>query len=73
MDERKIYIRHIMMLEFKNNKNATKAAKIFFSDYGQSVITDRQVKTSFQRFFQVIDHSEINPNQDAHQTSTTKL
>ena len=44
MEELKWHIRRVMLWEFKNNKNAIKAAKKICSVYGQGVITDRQVR-----------------------------
>ena len=44
MEKLKVYIRHVMLLKFKNNKNSIEAIKKFSSIYGQDVITDRQVK-----------------------------
>ena len=50
MEDLKVHIRHVMLWEFKNNKNATETAKKICSVYGQGVITDRQVRNWFSKF-----------------------
>ena len=40
MEELKVHIQHVMLWEFKNNKNATRTAKKICSVYGQGDITD---------------------------------
>ena len=49
MQESKSYIWHVMLCEFKNNKNITEIAKNICSVYGQSVITDCQVENWFSK------------------------
>ena len=41
---------HVMLGEFKNNKNATESAKKICSVYGQGVITECQVWNYFSKF-----------------------
>ena len=43
MEELKLRIRHVMLQEFKNNKNTTETAKGICSVYGQGVLTDHKV------------------------------
>ena len=43
MEKLKVHIRHVMLWEFKNNKNATETAQKISCVYGQDVITKRQV------------------------------
>ena len=50
MDELKVHIRHVMLWEFKNKKNATETAKKICNVYGQDIITDRQVRNWFAKF-----------------------
>ena len=50
MDELKVHIRHVMLLEFKNNQNARETIKKIWSVYGQGVINDHQVWNSFLKF-----------------------
>ena len=40
MDEQKVHIWHVMLWEFKNNKNTAETAKKISSVYNQRVITD---------------------------------
>ena len=47
MEELKVHIWHVMLWEFKNNKNAAETAKKISSVYGQSVIPDHQVQNWF--------------------------
>ena len=60
MEELKGNIQHVIW-EFKNNKNATETAKV-------SLLTAKSENGS-QSFILVIHHWEMNPDQDAHQTS----
>ena len=43
MGELKVHIQHVMLLEFKTNKNATEIIKKICIVYGQSVIIDSKV------------------------------
>ena len=43
MEELKVHIWHVMLWEFKNNKNATETAKKISSIHGHRVITDCQI------------------------------
>ena len=45
-----MHIWHVMVLEFKNNKNATETAKKICSLYNQSFIMDCQVWNWFSKF-----------------------
>ena len=70
MEEMKGHIRHVMLSEFMNNKNATETAKKISSVYGKGVIIDRQ---GFQSFVQGIRHWKMTIDQDAHKTSIKML
>ena len=48
--ELKVHVRHAMLCEFKNNKNATETAKKISSFHGQSLITNNQVRSWFSKF-----------------------
>ena len=50
MDELKVHIRHVILWEFKDNKNATETAEKICNVYGQDVITTRQVRNWFAKF-----------------------
>ena len=50
MEELKLHIWHVMVWEFKNNKNAIEIVKKILSVYGQGVITDHQVWKWFSKF-----------------------
>ena len=39
-----MHIWHVMLSDFKNNKNATETARKIFTVYGQDVINNRQVQ-----------------------------
>ena len=54
----------------KSNKNATEIAKRRFVVFmiKMSLLTP-QPKSGFQSFFKTIPHWEMNPKQDAYQTS----
>ena len=45
-----MHIQHVMLCEFKNNKNATETAKKNCSDNVQGVITDCQIRNWFSKF-----------------------
>ena len=44
MEELKEYIRHVMLWDFKNYKNATQTAKKITTFHGQGVIIDHRVR-----------------------------
>ena len=50
IEKLKIYIRHSMLWEFKNNKTASETAKKISSVYAQRVVSDRQVRNWFFKF-----------------------
>ena len=54
MEKPKEHIQHVMLWQFKNNKDTTEIAMKICSVYGQSVITNRQVWYWFLKF-----HSDI--------------
>ena len=43
MEDEKVPIWHVMLWEYKNNKNTTEKAKKICCVYSQGVITDHQV------------------------------
>ena len=49
MEELKVHFRHVMLWEFKNDKNATEKAKKISSVFDQSIITDRQIRNWFSK------------------------
>ena len=51
MDGLKVYIRHVMLWEFKNSKNAKETAKKISSFTGQGIISDRPVWNWFSEFY----------------------
>ena len=50
IEELKAHIKHIILWEYKDNKNATETAKEICSVYDQGVMTDRQVWNWFSKF-----------------------
>ena len=60
-----MFIRHVMLWEFMNNKNARKIAKKISAKL--SLLTTKS-ETGFQIFLLVIRHWQINPDQNARQT-----
>ena len=50
MDELKVHIRHVMLWEFKNNKNATETVREIFIVCGLGVNTDSQILNWFTNF-----------------------
>ena len=53
MEELKVYIRRVMLWEFKDNENATETAKKIRNVHGQRVITGRHVPNWFLKFYSV--------------------
>ena len=45
-----MHIQHVMLWEFKNNKNAMETAMNICSAYGQGVVTGSQVQNWFSKF-----------------------
>ena len=50
MEKLKVYIRHVLLWELKNSKNATKTVQTICRIYGLDVITDSQVQNRFLKF-----------------------
>ena len=50
MEEPKVHIKHVMLWEFKNNKDATETAQKNSSVHGQGIITDRYARNWFSMF-----------------------
>ena len=68
MNELKVDIWHIMLLKFKNNKNATKTAKKFVVLIAKVSSLTAKSENSFQSFILTICYWEMNPDQNIHQT-----
>ena len=50
MEVLKVFIRHVMLWNFKYNKNTSKTPKTFSSFYDQGVIANHQVQNWFSKF-----------------------
>ena len=76
MEELKVYIPPVM-LEFKNNKILQKQLRKFSSVYGQSVITNYQVRNCFSKFCSVDTSLKDDPrpgySSDFDQDALTEL
>ena len=59
-DELKVHIWHLLLREFKNNKNAKETAKKICSVHDQSVKTDHPIKNWFSKFYSG-DINELKP------------
>ena len=73
MEELKVHIWHVMVWEFKNNKNAAETAWKFVVFIAYVSLLTTKLETGFQSFILVICHWEMNPDQDTHLTSIKML
>ena len=73
MGELKVHIQYAILWEFKNNKNTTETAKKISSVMAKVPLLTTKSETGFQSFILVIHHKEMNPDQDAHQSSIKML
>ena len=62
-----MHIRHVMLCEYTNSKNAAETVKKCTEFFSQGVITDHQVKNWLLKFVLEICNWEMDPEQDAHQ------
>ena len=68
MEKLKMSIRHVMLWEFKNNKNAKETTKKFVMS-----LLSAMSETGFHSFVLVIYHWQMNPDQDALQQISIKI
>ena len=72
MEELKVHIRHVMLWEFKNNKNATETAQNICKFIPKVSLLTTTSETGFQSFVLAICLRDMNPVQDIHQTTIKK-